>query len=102
MSAVLHNQWLRQLLYKLGVEYVPIALTFDDITIYPQEESDIPSRRDDSLVLFSQISPNIILKLPVIASYMDTVCESRMAIECARNGGMGIIPRHLSIPEQVR
>ncbi|OGZ57097.1 MAG: hypothetical protein A3F94_01820 [Candidatus Spechtbacteria bacterium RIFCSPLOWO2_12_FULL_38_22] len=77
------------------------ALTFDDISIYPKEESDIPSRRDPEISLFSQISPHITLKLPIIASYMDTVCESRMAIECARNGGMGIIHRHLGIEEQV-
>jgi len=78
------------------------ALTFDDISIYPIGESDIPSRRDDSINLFSQISPNITLKLPIIASYMDTVCEHKMAIECARNGGMGVIHRHLSIADQAK
>jgi IMP dehydrogenase len=79
-----------------------LALTFDDISIYPIDKSDIPSRRHDSVSLFSQISPNITLKLPIIASYMDTVCESKMAIECARNGGMGVIHRHLTIDRQVK
>src|SRR3990167_9231183 len=94
----------KQLLYiERRVGKIPeLALTFDDISILPVGESDIPSRRDDSISLYSQISPHITLKLPVIASYMDTVCEHKMAIECARNGGMGIIHRHLSIPEQVR
>lgn len=80
----------------------PLALTFDDISIYPKGESAIPSRRHDSISLFSQISPNITLKLPVIASYMDTVCEHKMAIECARNGGMGVIHRHLTIDQQAK
>src|SRR3989338_2191135 len=87
---------------KIPRESPKLALTFDDISIMPVGESDIPSRRDPEISLYSQISPHITLKLPVIASYMDTVCEHKMAIECARNGGMGIIHRHLSIPEQVR
>ncbi|MDX1608076.1 MAG: IMP dehydrogenase [Candidatus Spechtbacterales bacterium] len=102
MSTILHSDWLRRLLYKMGIEYVPTELTFDDILVYPQERSEIPSRRDDRLTLFSQISPNITLKMPVIASPMDTVCEHEMAIACARNGGLGLIHRHLTIPEQVK
>ena len=101
MSVILHNERLRKLLYKLGIEYVPTALTFDDISVYPQKESNISSRRSDNIILFSRISPNIVLKLPPIASYMDTVCGHKMAIECARNGGMGVIHRQLSIEEQV-
>ena len=79
----------------------PIAYTFDDISIKPQEISRISSRRDAQIDLGSQISPKVRLKLPVVASYMDTVCEAKMAIAIAQLGGLGIIHRWMTIEEQV-
>ncbi|OGZ60805.1 MAG: hypothetical protein A2919_01330 [Candidatus Spechtbacteria bacterium RIFCSPLOWO2_01_FULL_43_12] len=79
----------------------PTALTFDDISLMPQDISDISSRKDESISLKSQISRNITLNIPAIASYMPTVCEADMAIAMAQIGGVGILHRWMAIEEQV-
>lgn len=78
---------------------IPIALTYDDVTIVPNY-SDISSRKDISLK--TRVSKNVWINIPIISSNMDTVTEERMAIEMARHGGLGIIHRYCSIDEQVK
>lgn len=74
------------------------AISFDDILMVPQH-SDINSRRDVDLSM--RIGNKSVLYTPVIASPMDTVCESDMAIAMAKNGGIGIIHRFMPIQKQV-
>ncbi len=75
---------------------LPVGLTFDDVLLTPGY-SDF-SRSD--IDLSTQFSKNITLKIPLVSSPMDTVTESRLAIELARLGGMGIIHRNLRPSDQ--
>lgn len=73
-----------------------IGLTFDDVLLVPVESDVVPSEVDTS----TQVSRRITLRLPLVSSPMDTVTESRMAIAMARQGGLGVLHRNLSIEEQ--
>ena len=79
---------------------VPIkeALTFDDVTLTPQYSKVLPS--DVSTKTY--LSKNLHLDIPIISSAMDTVTESKMAIAIAREGGIGVIHRNLSIDRQIK
>ena len=72
------------------------GLTYDDVLLLPGETDVIPSEADTS----SRVSRNITVKLPLLSAAMDTVTESRMAIAMARQGGLGILHRNLSIDDQ--
>ena len=72
-------------------------LTFDDILLLPQY-SDIKSRSE--VTLSSEISEGIELRVPIIASPMDTVCGTRMSQKMSEFGGLGIIHRYNSIDKQ--
>ena len=74
------------------------GLTFDDVLLLPAESNVIPSEVDVS----SRFSRNINLGLPVASAAMDTVTEARMAIAMARQGGIGVLHRNLSIDEQAQ
>src|SRR5674476_1668792 len=78
--------------------FAAIGLTFDDVLLLPGATDVIPSEVDTS----TQLSRNISLKLPLVSAAMDTVTEARMAIAMAREGGMGILHRNLSIEDQTR
>jgi IMP dehydrogenase len=71
--------------------------TYEDVLLVPKR-SGVKSRREVSTR--SKASRNIPLNIPVIASNMDTVCETQMAVEMARQGGIGILHRFCSIDEQ--
>lgn len=73
------------------------ALTYDDIQLVPAY-SEIESR--SSIDLTTKLSRNYSIKIPLIASPMDTVCDSEMAIAMAELGGVGIIHRFMTIEEQ--
>ncbi|MET1004037.1 MAG: IMP dehydrogenase, partial [Propionibacteriaceae bacterium] len=73
-----------------------MGLTFDDVLLQPAESDIIPSQ----VVTTSQVSKRISVRVPLISSPMDTVTESRMAVAIARQGGLGIIHRNLSIEDQ--
>ena len=73
------------------------ALTFDDVLLVPQLSSILPK----DVNICSRLTQNIQLNIPLISAAMDTVTESRMAIAMAREGGIGVIHKNLSIEEQV-
>jgi len=74
------------------------GLTFDDVLLVPKF-SDVSSRSQTDLS--TQLSRNISINIPLISANMDTVTESSMAVTIAREGGIGIIHRFLSIKEEV-
>ncbi|HEU0257652.1 MAG TPA: IMP dehydrogenase [Microbacteriaceae bacterium] len=73
-----------------------IGLTYDDVMLLPGHTNVIPSQADTT----SRLSRRISLHTPLISAAMDTVTEARMAVGMARNGGIGIIHRNLSIDDQ--
>lgn len=72
------------------------GLTFDDVLLLPAESHIVPSEVNTS----TQFSRNIKLGIPVASAAMDTVTESRMAIAMARQGGLGVLHRNLSMEDQ--
>lgn len=72
------------------------SYTFNDILMIPQY-SEISSRKE--CIVESWFSRNVPLKIPIVSSPMDSVTEDEMAIEMARNGGIGVIHRFNSISE---
>ncbi|MEC7487135.1 MAG: IMP dehydrogenase, partial [Verrucomicrobiota bacterium] len=77
---------------------LPTGLTYDDISLATLYSGVLP--RETSLV--TSLSPSLELQIPIISSDMDTVTESKMAIQMALNGGMGLIHYNMSDAEQVR
>ena len=74
------------------------AYTFNDVLIVPNFSS-VKSRKN--IDISTNLTKNIKLKIPIISSNMDTVTGYEMAIEMAKNGGLGILHRFLSIEDQV-
>ncbi|GAA2179582.1 IMP dehydrogenase [Leucobacter tardus] len=72
------------------------GLTYDDVLLLPAHTDVIPSEADTS----TQLTRRIRLGIPLISAAMDTVTETRMAVAMARNGGLGILHRNLSIQDQ--
>lgn len=72
------------------------GLTFDDVLLVPDHSEVLPREVDVSTVLSERIKLNI----PIISAGMDTVTEAEMAISIARQGGLGIIHKNMSIEEQ--
>ncbi len=72
------------------------GLTFDDVLLIPAASDVTPNMVDVATVL----TPNLKLNIPMISAAMDTVTESRLAIAMAREGGMGIIHKNMSIERQ--
>lgn len=72
------------------------GLTFDDVLLVPQRSEVVPKDVD----LSTKLTNDIKLRMPIISAAMDTVTEAEMAIAMAREGGMGIIHKNLSIDEQ--
>src|SRR6266498_1021668 len=73
------------------------GLTFDDVLLVPAESSVLPN----AVSTATRLTRTIALEVPVISAAMDTVTEARMAIALAREGGIGILHRNLSIEAQV-
>lgn len=74
------------------------GLTFDDVLLIPAESEVMPKDVDVS----TWLTPTIPLKIPLVSAAMDTVTESQTAIAMAREGGIGIIHRNMSIQQQAR
>jgi IMP dehydrogenase len=75
----------------------PEALTFDDVLLVPRYSAVHP--RD--VETRSRFSRNIPIQIPIVSAAMDTVTEAALAIALAREGGLGVIHKNLTIPEQV-
>jgi IMP dehydrogenase len=75
-----------------------VGLTYDDVMLLPGHTDVIPSEADTS----SRLTRRITVSSPLVSSAMDTVTESRMAIAMARQGGLGVLHRNLSIDDQAR
>ena len=73
------------------------GLTFDDVLLVPAESAVLPN----AVSTATRLTRTIVLNVPVVAAAMDTVTEAGMAIALAREGGIGIVHRNLSIEEQV-
>src|SRR5881275_296922 len=84
---------LRALDDKFGKE----GLTFDDVLLRPAESHVLPN----DVSTATRLTPRIELAIPIVSAAMDTVTEARMAIALAREGGLGIVHRNLSIAAQV-
>lgn len=74
------------------------GLTFDDVLLVPAYSEVLP--RDVSLA--SPFTRNIMLNTPIVSAAMDTVTESRLAIAIAREGGIGVIHKNMTVEEQAR
>ncbi|MDD7448532.1 MAG: IMP dehydrogenase [Phocaeicola sp.] len=74
------------------------GLTFDDVLLIPSYSEVLPK----AVELSTQFSKNIHLKIPFVTAAMDTVTEAQMAIAIAREGGIGVIHKNMSIEEQAR
>jgi IMP dehydrogenase len=81
----------------LPEKFAKEGLTFDDVLLVPAESSVLPN----DVSTAARLTRTIVLELPVVSAAMDTVTEARMAIAIAREGGIGIVHRNLSIGAQV-
>jgi len=75
-----------------------VALTFDDVLLVPQKSSILPRKVD----IRTRLTKDIAMNIPLLSAAMDTVTESRMAIALAREGGMGVIHKNLTIVDQAK
>jgi IMP dehydrogenase len=73
------------------------ALTFDDVLLVPAESDVVPK----DVEVRTQLTAGIALAVPIVSSAMDTVTEAATAICMAREGGIGIVHKNLTVPEQV-
>src|ERR671925_2140145 len=88
-----HVERLLELDRKFGRE----GLTFDDVLLVPAESQVLPN----DVSTATQLTRRIRLEIPIVSAAMDTVTEARLAIALAREGGIGILHRNLSIEAQV-
>ena len=77
-------------------KFGPEALTFDDVLLVPDHSEVLPK----DVEISTNLTRNIRLNIPIISSGMDTVTEARMAIAMAREGGLGIIHKNMTIERQ--
>ena len=81
----------------LPAKFAKEGLTFDDVLLVPAESSVLPN----AVSTATRLTRTVVLEVPVVSAAMDTVTEARMAIALAREGGLGILQRNLSIDAQV-
>jgi IMP dehydrogenase len=80
------------------MKFAPAGLTFDDVLLLPAHSTVLPSEADTT----ARITQNITLRIPLVSASMDTVTEARMAIAMARQGGVGVLHRNMSVEEQAQ
>ena len=81
---------------ELPEKFAPLGLTYDDVLLLPGHSDLAPADID----MTSRLTREISLRVPLVSAAMDTVTESRMAIAMARQGGLGVLHRNLSIEDQ--
>jgi len=72
------------------------GLTYDDVLLMPGQSDVVPSQVSTK----TQVTKNLAINIPLLSSAMDTVTEARLAIAIARQGGLGVLHRNLSIDQQ--
>ena len=77
-------------------EFLYNGITFDDVLLSPMYSEFTP----DKINLNTRITPDLSIKIPILSAAMDTVTEHRMAIAIARQGGLGVIHKNMSIEKQ--
>ena len=77
-------------------KFGPPALTFDDVLLVPAHSQLMPSEADTT----ARLTRTITLRVPLVSSAMDTVTEATMAVAMARQGGVGVLHRNMSVDEQ--
>jgi IMP dehydrogenase len=82
-------------MFKMG-QIIGEGITFDDVLLVPSYSEVLPNQVD----LSTQLTKSIKLNIPLMSAGMDTVTENRMAIAMARQGGIGVIHKNMSIEEQ--
>jgi IMP dehydrogenase len=81
-----------------AAKFDPPALTFDDVLLLPAHSAIMPSEADTTASLTRRIT----LRVPLVSAAMDTVTEARMAVAMARQGGVGVLHRNLSVEDQAQ
>src|SRR5262245_33635935 len=84
-------------LVELDRKFAREGLTFDDVLLVPAESAVLPNEVSTA----TRLTRGISLEIPIVSAAMDTVTEGRLAIALAREGGLGILHRNLSIDHQV-
>ncbi|HLB17529.1 MAG TPA: IMP dehydrogenase [Gaiellaceae bacterium] len=84
-------------LLELDRKFGKEGLTFDDVLLVPAESRVLPNEVSTA----TQLTRRITIEIPIVSAAMDTVTEARLAIALAREGGMGIVHRNLSIDAQM-
>src|SRR5246500_1459444 len=79
-------------------KFGPPALTFDDVLLLPAHSTIMPGEADTT----ARLTRRITLRIPLVSAAMDTVTEARMAIAMARQGGVGVLHRNMSVEEQAQ
>lgn len=79
-----------------STKFVSLGLTYDDVLLVPAFSEILPNK----VQIFSKFTRNITLNVPIISAAMDTVTEADMAIAMAREGGIGVLHKNMSIVEQ--
>src|SRR5947209_5264846 len=79
-------------------KFAPVGLTFDDVLLLPAHSNVLPGEADTG----TRITRRYRLRVPLVSASMDTVTEARMAIAMARQGGVGVLHRNLSVEEQAQ
>src|SRR5439155_25440020 len=84
-------------LLELDRKFGKEGLTFDDVLLVPAESRVLPN----DVSTETRLTRGITIEIPIVSAAMDTVTEARLAIARARGGGLGIVPRNLSIDAQL-
>jgi IMP dehydrogenase len=79
-------------------KFSPPGLTYDDVLLLPAHSTIMPGEADTT----ARLSRRITLRIPLLSAAMDTVTEARMAIAMARQGGVGVLHRNMSVEEQAQ
>ncbi|PWI43728.1 IMP dehydrogenase [Streptomyces sp. ICBB 8177] len=82
---------------KVAEKFGFLGLTYDDVLLLPGASEVVPNQVDTS----SRVTRNIKVNIPLLSAAMDKVTEARMAIAMARQGGVGVLHRNLSVEDQV-
>ncbi|PCS03129.1 inosine-5-monophosphate dehydrogenase [Lactococcus garvieae] len=88
--------WRINLMSNWETKFLKKGYTFDDVLLIPAESHVLPNEVDMS----TKLAKNLTLNIPMISAAMDTVTDSKMAISMARQGGLGVIHKNMSIAEQ--